>query len=115
MRAQLQGLKKQQHATQEDDDDEKPVDLDKLFRWAQSCKSEWGDQSIEHQQAQERYMRAKDAKQSTKPHSVQLTQARVAREKLEKEEAAIYDEVKRHQKAMQEAQEKLTKKREQFE
>ncbi|CAK0818028.1 unnamed protein product [Prorocentrum cordatum] len=70
MRAELQGLKKQQHATQEDDD-EKPVDLDKLFRWAQSCKSEWGDQSTEYQQAQERYMRAKDAKRSTKPHSVQ--------------------------------------------
>ncbi|CAK0809345.1 unnamed protein product, partial [Prorocentrum cordatum] len=65
--------------------------------------------------AQERYMRAKDAKQSTKPHSVQLTQARAAREKLEKEEAAIYGEVKRHQKAMQEAQEKLAKKREQLE
>ncbi|CAK0804411.1 unnamed protein product, partial [Prorocentrum cordatum] len=114
MRAELQGLKKQQHATQEDDD-EKPVDLDKLFRWAQSCKTEWGDQSVECQQAQERYMRAKDAKRSTKPHSVQLTLARVAREKLEKEEAAIIDEVKRHQKAMQEAQEKLTKKREQLE
>ncbi|CAK0838315.1 unnamed protein product, partial [Prorocentrum cordatum] len=113
MRAQLQNLKKQQHATHEDEDDEKPVDLDKLFRWAQSCRSEWGDQSTEYQQAQERYMRAKDAKQSTKPHSVQLTKARVAREKLEKEEAAIHGEVKRHQKAMQDAQEKLAKKREQ--
>ncbi|CAK0838233.1 unnamed protein product [Prorocentrum cordatum] len=97
MRAELQGLKKQQRATQEDGDDEKPVGLDKLV------------------QIRERYMRAKDAKQSTKPHSVQLTKARVAREKLEKEGAAIYDEVKRHQKATQEAQEKLAKKREQLE
>ncbi|CAK0863259.1 unnamed protein product [Prorocentrum cordatum] len=115
MRAQLQDLKKQQHATHEDEDDEKPVDLDKLFRWAQSCRSEWGDQSTEYMQAHERYMRAKDAKQSTKPHSAQLTKARVAREKLEKEEAAIHGEVKRHQKAMQDAQEKLAKKREQLE
>ncbi|CAK0822508.1 unnamed protein product, partial [Prorocentrum cordatum] len=115
MRAQLQDLKKQQHATHEDEDDEKPVDLDKLYRWAQSCRSEWGDQSTEYQQAHERNMRAKDAKHRTKPHSVQLTKARVAREKLEKEEAAIYGEVKRHQKAMQDAQEKLAKKREQLE
>ncbi|CAK0878174.1 unnamed protein product, partial [Prorocentrum cordatum] len=115
MRAQLRDFKKQQHATREDEDDEKPVDLDKLYRWAQSCRSEWGDQSTEYLQAHERYMRAKDAKQSTKPHSVQLTKARVAREKLEKEEAAIYGEVKRHQKATQEAQEKLAKKREQLE
>eukprot|EP00959_Pyramimonas_sp_CCMP1952_P084748 1772274-Pyramimonas_sp.AAC.1 len=32
MRAELQGLKKQQRATQEDGDDEKPVGLDKLVQ-----------------------------------------------------------------------------------
>ncbi|CAK0792319.1 unnamed protein product, partial [Prorocentrum cordatum] len=93
----------------------KPVDLDKLYRWAQSCKTERGESPIECQQAQERYSQAVDAKNNARPHAAQLTQGRLAREKLEKEERTIYEEVKQHEKSTQEAQERLAKRREHLE
>ncbi|CAK0882196.1 unnamed protein product, partial [Prorocentrum cordatum] len=85
--------------------EEPQVDLARLFKWAQSCKQERGEDSEGYQVALEKYQAARTKKDTTKPPAAQLTQARYAREKLEKETESL---------ANDEAKARLEKKQEQL-
>lgn len=91
------------------------TNLDKLYKWAQSCKTEWGEESTEYHVANEKYQGARQEKDKAKPHSIQLSQARIAKEKLEKEIDGIGGEIQHFEKQLADAKERLAKKEEQAE
>ncbi|CAK0892615.1 unnamed protein product, partial [Prorocentrum cordatum] len=91
------------------------VDLARLHKWAQACKSERGrGNSEEYKAAFAKYQAARAEKDNAKPHSVQLTQAKHAREKLEKEVEASAKDVSWHEQQLEEARAKYEKKKEQL-
>ncbi|CAK0855293.1 unnamed protein product [Prorocentrum cordatum] len=112
MREEFRALK---GGNQEKPANEEPqVDLARFFKWAQSCKQERGEDSEECQVALEKYQTAQAEKDSTKPHAAQLSQARYAREKFEKETEPLATDVSWHERQLGEAKARLEKKQEQL-
>jgi len=90
------------------------VDLARLYKWAQTCKQEWGSNSVEYETANAKYQAARAEKDSNNPHSVQLTHAKQAREKLEKEVETSAKDVSWFEKQLEEAKAKQEQKKEQL-
>ncbi|CAK0869555.1 unnamed protein product, partial [Prorocentrum cordatum] len=90
------------------------VDLARHYKWAQACKSEWGENSEEYKAAFAKYQAARAEKDNAKPPSVQLTQAKHAREKLEKEVEASANDASWYEQQLEEARAKYEKKKEQL-
>ena len=90
------------------------VDLARLYKWAQTCKQEWGSDSVEYEAANAKYQAARDEKDSNTPHSVQLLHAKQARERLEKEVETSAKEISWYEKQLEEAKTKQDQKKEQL-
>ncbi|CAK0848368.1 unnamed protein product [Prorocentrum cordatum] len=65
-------------------------------------------------QDKDKYQKARQENDTATPHSLQLTQARIAKEKAEKEVSSIQDEVQQFEQQLANARERLAKKQEQF-
>ncbi|CAK0795265.1 unnamed protein product [Prorocentrum cordatum] len=90
------------------------VDLARLCKRAQACKSERGENSEEYNAAPATYQAARAEKDNGKPHSVQLTQAKHARGKLEKEVEASAKDASWYEQQLEEARAKYENNKEQL-